>query len=288
MKCRKPQFDSGSSSITIKGETLSSVTTLPRAELTRWLYSRLHAGEGAKHNFSDNFRANLASDICNGIEDDTVLVPKILWQGHTSNFYKIDNIRVYVAEGENEYIKLPRVRPNLSPGFVFHFGGEVSESNHLDKEDGGMRIYIASGDERYSISIWRSLISMIKEKNLSVSLKILSDSCSFPRSDSIVIYVNKEKGILLKNVLQVAQDNDNSMNMKKYNSLLATNIWGNVAVADHPSGGRKNKVSFGQDRCEAIAESIQNYFLTGTNFLDLLKFRFSAHKTSPNNLSESL
>ncbi len=281
-------IDVMSSSVAIGEQSIDSVMTLKRGVLVRWLYANLHAGRGAaEYSQLGAHHPDLENNATHGFEDAIISVPRVEWPRYGAEYSALGGVRV-VDRGQNGFIQVPRLRPRLSPGFVFFMGrADMSESDPRAAEK-GIRIYIASNDEHYTITVWRALVDNLLRSPLDASLKVVNDSRSHPRSDAIVIYCDRDCQQVTELVVDVVAQNPDSPSMSGETSLLTRRLWENVAAADQPFQSTLRKVSFGEDRCNAIAEAIQDRLLTGVDFLELLKFRLDAYHIDKNDLSRTL
>lgn len=71
-------------------------------------------------------------------------------------------------------------------------------------------------------------------------------------------------------------------------SPLCEKIGSNLGRAEQPMTADGIRQSFGEHRCNAIADAIQDVFTTGLEFRILLKQRFINANIDPNDISKEL
>ena len=78
-----------------------------------------------------------------------------------------------------------------------------------------------------------------------------------------------------------------SIKIKK-GSQLASQLTYNLFTAEEPIQTNGIQQSFGEHRCSAIADAIQDYFITGASFKLLLKQRFIANQIDTKDVSKNV
>ena len=105
-----------------------------------------------------------------------------------------------------------------------------------------------------------------------------------PRNDALVFYSSKDYLKVEEILTQKVQENPRKV---KFGSILAKKISENLYTAEEPHMTNEIKQSFGEHRCNAIADAIQDHFITSVNFKLLLKQRLISYSINPEDLSKN-
>lgn len=120
---------------------------------------------------------------------------------------------------------------------------------------------------------------------MSFSAKILSSSDSYPRNDALVFYSSEDKDRVEKVLIKYVEKSPIKI---KEGSQLASQLTYNLYTAEEPIQTNDIQQSFGEHRCSAIVDAIQDYFITGASFKLLLKQRFIANQIDINDVSKNV
>ncbi|MGZ9550237.1 T3SS effector HopA1 family protein [Staphylococcus epidermidis] len=268
--------------IELNGLYYTGVLERPKNELIQWLYSNLHTGhimfDEERHNSIKNLN-DLNEQIITSVEDPGVSIKSQNQMVNGNNYALIHGVRVTEKSDEYNSVVLPCFRPNLTPGFFMFVHTENGIHSSPIK-----RHYIYADTPSYAIHLWSQCVKELVDKNINFSAKVLSSSNSYPRNDALVFYSSKDylkvEEILNKNVQKNPRKSD-------FNSILAKKISENLYTAEEPYMTNEIKQSFGEHRCNAIADAIQDHFITSVNFKLLLKQRLISYSINPEDLSEN-
>ncbi|WP_044466466.1 T3SS effector HopA1 family protein [Staphylococcus caprae] len=276
----KIELETDLNRVKIDNETYDDVLENQKSKLKQWLYSMLHTGnlnnqvKQTTKTFND-----LTQQIVSRIKDPGIRVETSTqsFNGHT--YHVIQGLRINEEVNEDNSLVIPCSRPNLTPGF-FMF---VHKNNglHMNKVT---RHYIYADTPQYAIELWSQCVNELVEKNVSFSAKVLSSSDSYPRNDALVFYSSEDKEKVEKVLIEHIESSP--IKIKK-GSQLASQLRYNLYTAEEPIQINGIQQSFGEHRCSAIADAIQDYFNTGAAFQLLLKQRLIANQIDIKDLSKN-
>lgn len=267
------QIESDIDLIKYKGNRYAGVMENSKKNLSRWLYCVLHAGN--EKLYTKNFDMSgekLDQKISNSVIDTKIIVKGV----PVEDMIEIGGVRINKKPIGNE-VQLSCLRPNLTPGFFMYVHSDSHNANQF-------RHYIAASDPDYAIKIWSAAVNNLAEKNIQFSAKILSNSGSYPRNDAIVFYSNEEVDLVQKELIEITRNDSGRITV----SPLCEKIGSNLGRAEQPMTADGIRQSFGEHRCNAIADATQDVFTTGLEFRILLKQRFINANIDPNDISKEL
>ncbi|HEC2179102.1 TPA: hypothetical protein R1928_002423, partial [Staphylococcus delphini] len=252
--------------VTIANFIYKGVLEKPKAELIQWLYKVLHTGniEVNKNQIIKSLN-DLDSNIIKRLKDPEIKMPVQKQEVHNKSYPIIHGVRIHEDVGIDQFISVPCFRPNLTPGFFMFVNTENGLHNGNVK-----RHYIYADTPEYGIETWVNCVEKLMSEKASFSAKVLSSSANYPRNDALVFYSSKDTQKVQE--ILVNEINKNPIRNIK-GSLLAKKLVHNLYVADEPIQRQGMHQSFGEHRCNAIADAIQDHFITGVEFKLLLKQR---------------
>ncbi|NJH97158.1 T3SS effector HopA1 family protein [Staphylococcus agnetis] len=268
--------------VQIFDQTYTGVLENPKNKLIQWLYSVLHTGNTDTQK-SESLKSlnDLDSKIISKIKDPQINISCHHQSIENTIYPVVDGIRINEQIDETESkIKLPCFRPNLTPGFFMYIN---SESNM--KSTKIYRHYIYCENPDYAIDLWAKCVGKLTDRNIEFSAKVLSASKNYPRNDALVFYSGKDKEHI-ENVL-INEVKKEPIKLVK-ESMFSKKLYENLFVAEEPVHSNGLKQSFGEHRSSAIADAIQDYFITGVDFKLLLKQRLLSYNININDLSKNI
>ncbi|MFW3591248.1 T3SS effector HopA1 family protein [Staphylococcus caprae] len=276
----KIELETDLNRVKIDNETYDDVLENQKSKLKQWLYSMLHTGnlnnqvKQTTKTFND-----LTQQIVSRIKDPGIRVETSTqnFNGHT--YHVIQGLRINEEVNEDNSLVIPCSRPNLTPGFFMFV--HTNNGLHMNKVT---RHYIYADTPQYAIKLWSQCVNELVEKNVSFSAKVLSSSDSYPRNDALVFYSSEDKEKVEKVLIEHIESSP--IKIKK-GSQLASQLRYNLYTAEEPIQINGIQQSFGEHRCSAIADAIQDYFNTGAAFQLLLKQRLIANQIDVNDLSKN-
>ncbi|HAB0417283.1 T3SS effector HopA1 family protein [Staphylococcus capitis] len=259
----------------------TGVLEKPKNELIQWLYSTLHTGHVIlEDNNSIKNLNDLNQQIVTSVKDPGISIQSQNQIVNGDNYALVHGVRINEKVDECNSLVLPCFRPNLTPGF-FMF---VHTQNGIHSAP-IKRHYIYADSPLYGIPLWAQCIEELIAENIDFSAKVLSSSNNYPRNDALVFYSGKDYLKVERILTQKVQENPKISNI---NSILAEKISENLYTAEEPYMTNGIKQSFGEHRCNAIADAIQDHFITSVNFKLLLKQRLISYGIDPDDLSKNL
>lgn len=276
----KIELETDLNRVKIDNETYDDVLENQKSKLKQWLYSMLHTGnlnnqvKQTTKTFND-----LNQQIVSRIKDPGIRVETSTqnFNGHT--YHVIQGVRINEEVNEDNSLVIPSSRPNLTPGFFMFV--HTNNGLHMNKVT---RHYIYADAPQYAIELWSQCVNELVEKNVSFSAKVLSSSDSYPRNDALVFYSSEDKEKVEKVLIEHIERSP--IDIKK-GSQLASQLRYNLYTAEEPIQINGIQQSFGEHRCSAIADAIQDYFNTGVAFQLLLKQRLIANQIDIKDLSKN-
>lgn len=277
----KIQLETDLNRIQIDNEIYDDVLVKQKGKLKQWLYSMLHTGNlnSQVKQTSKSFN-DLNQQIINKIKDPGISVKTRIQNFKGQPYHVIQGLRIKEAENEDNHIVLPCSRPNLTPGFFMFV--HTNNGLHINKVK---RYYIYADTPHYAINLWSKCVNQLVKNNVSFSSKVLSSSDSYPRNDALVFYSSEDAEKVEKILIEKVEQAPIKM---KQGSQLASQLSYNLYTAEEPIQTNDIQQSFGEHRCSAIADAIQDYFNTGVAFKLLLKQRLIANHIDITDLSKNM
>ncbi|MDG0843983.1 T3SS effector HopA1 family protein [Staphylococcus equorum] len=266
--------------IEINNIRYKGVLEKPKNQLIQWLYSNLHTGN--IDSYSNDFIKklnDLDKKIIDSVEDPGIILKAQKEIVGGKEYTLIHGVRVIGKTDEHESVRLPCFRPNLTPGFFMFVHTENGIHSSPVK-----RHYIYADNPSYGIDLWAKCVKELVDKNVNFSAKVLSSSDSYPRNDALVFYSSDDYIKVEQILLQKVKENPKVL---IDGSLLAKKVYKNLYTAEEPLMTNEIKQSFGENRCNAIADAIQDHFVTSVNFKLLLKQRLISYRINTDDLSEN-
>ncbi|TPR12311.1 T3SS effector HopA1 family protein [Apilactobacillus timberlakei] len=263
--------------IIFNDNTYKNCLSKPVNDLSQWIYCNIHTFNSMLMENKD-----IGEDIkdrCSEIvKDDGVLVKPHIEEVFGKKYYCINGIRIGKAQNNKNKIKLPSKRPNLTPGFFMYIHStEISKYRH----------YVGASSYTYAMKIWSLGIKQLLSLNVQFSAKILSNTGSYPRNDSVVFYSSDDheivESVLKKLIYHFKHPNDYNF----FQSPYTEKIIGTLTKAEQPSDKDSINKSLGEHRSEITALAIKDSITTGMDFLTLLNQRFKNANVDLDNISKN-
>ncbi len=267
--------DSDLDKVVIGGDSFPEVTTRKLSELTQWLYSTLHTGN---LDLVLQAKEDLRMTIKSSLQEKTLTVTGKSVGIQGVHAISLGGVRIYNEE-MSDTIKISTFRPNLSPGF-FMYMNSVRAGRFIKNTE---RYYVYSDNPENAISLWSQAIRELEKINIPFTTKILSSTSRYPRNDAMVFYCTEEESEVIEKVLLSVTQQLQIEYQEEHVSVLCKRISPTIGYAKQPIfNGRE--VSFGEDRCEAIAYAIKDSIRTGLDFQSILQQRLRNRSISPEKL----
>ncbi|MGT2947732.1 T3SS effector HopA1 family protein [Streptococcus devriesei] len=267
--------DSDLDRVVIGENSFPEVTKRKLSELTQWLYSTLHTGN---LDLALQAKEDLRTEIESSLQEKLLPVVGKSVDVQGVHSVSLGGVRIY-SEESSETVKISPFRPNLSPGF-FMYMNSVRAGKFIKNTE---RYYVYSDNPENAIALWGQAIHELEEINIPFTTKILSSTSRYPRNDAMVFYCTAEESEVIEKILLSVTRQLQIKYQKDHISALCKCISPTVGYAKQPIfNGRE--VSFGEDRCEAIAYAIKDSIRTGLDFQRILKQRLKNRSINPEQL----
>lgn len=168
----------------------------------------------------------------------------------------------------------------ISPGFLYY---SSCPPGRLTRER-LCRIYIAAGMSA-AVSVWRELVPRIDNLGIDFNAKILIDSLQYPRSDSIVVYVDVDH---VEQVVELAKKVH--LDTPGQTSVFAREQSAGVAWAREPLDSGQ-ETSFGLHRAWAWAEwivGVVEHEVPTSSRYAVLRDKLVEHGVDPCDVSQNI
>lgn len=267
--------------VEINNVSYTGVLERPKNELIQWLYSNLHTGHIGfeESDFIKNLN-DLNQQIITSVNDPGISVKSQNQMINGDNYALIHGVRVTEKVNAYNSVVLPCFRPNLTPGFFMFVHTENGIHSAPIK-----RHYVYADTSSYAINLWSKCVEELVNENIDFSAKVLSSSNSYPRNDALVFYSSKDYVKVERILTQRVQENPRKIEI---GSKLARKVSENLYTAEEPYMTNEINQSFGEHRCNAVADAIQDHFVTSVNFKLLLKQRLISYSINPEDLSKNI
>jgi hypothetical protein len=231
-------------------ELSESTITQLKQELATAIYGRWHAGnaEDPSEDRDPEFDAQLREHTPHDWTE------RLGTRAPGAGFVVLDGVRVAVpdswqlADGPEGTVRVPAVRPNLSPGFFL-----VDGSRGTGLTDGQtLRMYVHLADARTAPVAWRAVVSTLEADDVPYRAKILSRRADYPRRDALVVYLGRAAWGAAPALVAAL---DAVPGRAPETSVFVKRLADGVGIAWEPSDSRPGMSgrSFGQHRAFAVA-----------------------------------
>lgn len=156
-----------------------------------------------------------------------------------------------VEPGRRVTVRVPAVRPALSPGFLLVHGprGGLADRREV------LRLYVHVTEFRHAAALWGATLAVLAEAGVRYQAKVLSRPWSYPRQDAMVVYLEADDGPV---ALRVAERLQGMSGLGVGTSCFAHRVAPGLALAFDPRDPQEDlgRQSFGQHRALAVAKGV--------------------------------
>ncbi|WP_212765658.1 T3SS effector HopA1 family protein [Streptomyces sp. PKU-MA01144] len=269
-------------SATVRDRTITQESAAAlRAPLIRTLYDVLHAGRREGTSRSRSLRdARLEAQFAEATPHRTTIAQARIVEaanGPREAIVEVSGVRVSApagtigapegasGAGATVTVALPAARPAVSPGF-FLADGSLGRPGHSPL----LRVYVNIADPDDAPAAWHQALSRLEEKRIRYRAKILSTPRSYPRTDSMVIYLGADAWHLAAGLPRML---GRLPGTGSATSVFARQLAPGIAMAWEPADDRlgHTHLSYGQHRSAALTDALIRHADTqGTPTLDAL------------------
>ncbi|MGV2917605.1 T3SS effector HopA1 family protein [Streptomyces alfalfae] len=179
---------------------------------------------------------------------------------------EIDRIRVRIPRAQlaepiadpsvdEVALRVPAPRPALSPGF---FLADGSLGRAVGAGPKTLRVYVHVVDPDAAVAAWGTVLTHLEGLGVRYRAKVTSGARLFPRRDGLVVYLGPDAWDAAAEVATCVQELSGlGRTTSPFTHRLATG----VSVAWEPDDLRpgKRSLSFGEHRCQAVAEALVSH-----------------------------
>ncbi|MCX4882356.1 T3SS effector HopA1 family protein [Streptomyces sp. NBC_00847] len=237
-----------------------------RAVLSRKLYEVLHTGRDASGDAPARTLRDPETEaaLTRATPHREVLVSGFLAAAPGGRVVELDGLRVRVpddvplTEGAEDVVRLrlPAVRPALSPGFFLADG-----SAGRPGPGAVLRVYVRVPDAWAARELWGAVLGALEERAVRHRAKVISHEGGLPRNDGLVVYLGPESYGAVGTVAEAA----GRVAAGAGASVFARTVAPGVAVAWEPDDRRPGMrgLSFGEHRAAVLARELTDAAAAG-------------------------
>ncbi|MFE3460988.1 T3SS effector HopA1 family protein [Nocardiopsis aegyptia] len=168
-------------------------------------------------------------------------------------------------------------RPALSPGFFM-----VEGTRSLGTGSEVLRVYVRLDRPEHAPGAWSTVLGFLEERDVAYRAKILSTPLLYPRSDAVVVYLDRTALPVLGELADLAGDLPGTGDET---SLFARRLAPGVSCAWEPDDQRTRLrgMSFGQHRAHVTAVALIEAAESGDDLEAVLERRLREANIRPEN-----
>jgi hypothetical protein len=148
------------------------------------------------------------------------------------------------------------------------------------------RLYVRHDDPRAALADWRECIDRLSGEELVFRTKILSRRDAYPRNDALVFYASEDADRVAEVVTDPALA---GRRPARAGSPLCVQRGAGVTAAEDPRDPRPGtgQKSFGEHRCQVIADAVRETLRTGLPLAESLAGKCAEANIDPANLARN-
>lgn len=269
--------------ITLEGTELTGPASVVRHKLAAVLYDILHARHGMpasarrRPQWSDEALApkpangsRMELTLLQEFADRTFVVRRPLVEERADSVVYLQNgVRVRTTRdkavrfhGSEVDIRLQHHSSAVSPGFFYVYGpSSFDESRYREKET---RVYLSIGDPDAAVRLFVDVVRCLDVWGIDFDVKLLTCPADYPRSDSMVLYVDQDPDEICDAVHAWSTEYRDHF---VAGSLLTRQCHPGISTAQEPpvnfDDPTLRNLSFGQHRSLMIADAVIEFATTG-------------------------
>ncbi|MEU4646261.1 T3SS effector HopA1 family protein [Nocardia fluminea] len=174
----------------------------------------------------------------------------------------------------------------ISPGFFYVYGS--SSLGDTDAKAKDTRVYLSIRSPDVATQVFTRITERLDDDGTDFDMKILSAPEDYPRSDSIVLYTDRDAADICDSIHHwCAEYRQEFID----GSLLTRHHHRGISTADEPDIGPGTKtrvLSFGQHRTEMIAYAVVEHATTGGDLATALERSARRSGIDPSDYSRNL
>ncbi|MDJ0393818.1 T3SS effector HopA1 family protein [Rhodococcus sp. G-MC3] len=284
------RIDRTAVSVTIDGTELNAETLRDlRQLLSGHLYSSWHIRRESTDDDSDPHRDPAFEKVLSAHtphETTIALVTVVDDHDPDGSIVVLDGVRVRLPEHtkiehtrigdtgigdtriDGRAVTIPSTRPALSPGFWL----ADSSVGRLLRAGSIRRFYLAIDSRDDAPLVWRHTLDALESAGIRYRAKVGSTHRTYPRSDSMVIYVDDNPDLRQRVAGILGELVAGGMPVGSSSSLFTESVAHGIGTAEEPRDARPgmSRMSFGEHRCFALATGILESGHDGDEVSDVL------------------
>lgn len=156
-------------------------------------------------------------------------------------------------------LRLPAARPALSPGFFL-----ADSSRGRSRGPQTLRLYLHLTDIETAPAVWGTVLTGLEDLGLRYRAKVTSGTRLFPRRDGLVLYLGPDAWHAVGQVVALAEG---LPGLGAETSPFVRRLADGIGAAWEPDDSRTGKrgLSFGEHRCQAVAEALVGHAVRGND-----------------------
>ena len=219
-------------------------------------YNRIHTSNSGQGYFESGW------SILKEEEDGSLVVKKDGLKLHIERDKHLQITEQNAVVGDRVAIKMPKNR--MQNGFYVSVGD--ARANLHQNASVLVRIYFNLTPDG-AVGVMGSLTQQLNEQNIPFDFKVLYNPQDYQRHDSGVLYFDKSNYELVHQTLQKVYQ-ENRSHFKVEVPLFTLQLAPGLALAEEPDQKFAGRESFGQNRCQIVANGLLEAWYQDKNLPD--------------------
>ncbi len=219
-------------------------------------YNRIHKSNNGQGYFESDW------SILKEEEDGSLVVTKGGLRLHIERDQHLQPAEQDAVIGDTVFIKMPK--NCVQNGFYVSVGD--ARANLHQNGSVLVRIYFNLTPDG-AVGVMSSLTQQLNEQNIPFDFKVLYNPQDYQRHDSGVLYFDKSNYELVDQILQKVYQ-ENQSHFKVEVPLFTLELAPGLALAEEPDQKFAGRESFGQNRCQIIANGLLEAWYQDKNLPD--------------------
>ncbi len=158
-------------------------------------------------------------------------------------------VPVQRTDGGAMRLRIPAIRPVLSPGFLLVDGSS-------GRPDGAAvaRFYIRLSSPIQAVRVWKEALSSLETLAVRYRAKVASSAGMFPRADAMVVYCSATAEAVVRDGLR--ETLEGRLEAGAMPSVFTEEVAPGLEFAEEPLENPGGELSFGQHRSRALAQGL--------------------------------
>ncbi len=158
-------------------------------------------------------------------------------------------VPVQRTDGGAMRLRIPAIRPVLSPGFLL-----VDGSSGRPDGSAVARFYVRLSAPGQAVQVWKEALSSLEALTVRYRAKVASSAGMFPRADAMVVYCSAAAEAVVRDGLR--ETLEGRLEAGAMPSVFTEEIAPGLEFAEEPLENPGGELSFGQHRSRALAQGL--------------------------------